>query len=99
MLGHAIGVDFAGAKDDGFLLWPAVFAQQRKQVGAHFGRAQLNEQLVVEVFAGVFVLGQIVCREQQAGFDVSDLGLQDVCFGEGGAVDAGFAFDDFAAAK
>jgi hypothetical protein len=56
VLGHAVGMDLAGAEDDDLLLRPAVLAQELEQVCAHFGRAQFDEQFVVEVLAGVFAL-------------------------------------------
>jgi hypothetical protein len=34
------------------------FAEQPEQILAHGGRAQLDEQLIVEILAGVLVLGQ-----------------------------------------
>ena len=63
---------------------------------AHFGCAQRDEQFVVEVFAGVFVFGEVFGSQRQAGFDVLDTRLENFFFGEGGVVNAGFAFDDFA---
>ncbi|MNE52055.1 hypothetical protein D3C80_1467130 [compost metagenome] len=43
VLSHAVGVDFAGAEDDDFLLRPAVFAQELEQVLTHLGCAQFDE--------------------------------------------------------
>ena len=36
-MGHAVGVDLAGAEDDDLLFRPAVFAKLFEQVFAHLG--------------------------------------------------------------
>jgi hypothetical protein len=56
MLRHAVCVDLPGAEDNYLLFRSAILAQQEEQVFAHFGRTEFDEQFVVEVLAGVFVL-------------------------------------------
>ena len=89
-------MNLAGAEDDDLLFRPAVFAEQLEQVGAHRRRAHVDEQLVVEVLAGVFVLGEVFLGDRLAGLDVGGLGGEDLCLGENAGVDGGLALDDFA---
>ena len=94
--GHPVGVDLAITEDDHLLFRTAVGAEQTEQILAHGGRAQLDEQLVVEILAGVFVLGQVSLGERPAGADILHPCLEDLLFGEDAFVDVGLALDDLA---
>src|SRR5258708_40017364 len=86
----------ASAEDDHFLLWAAVFAQQLEEVAAHGRGTHVDEQLVVKVLAGVFVLREFLFGYRFARLDVRWLGGEHLGLGEHLGVDGGLALDDLA---
>ena len=94
--GHAVGMNLARAKDDDLLLWAAVLAEQFEKIGAHGRSPHVDEQLVIEILAGVVVLGQLFLSDGLAGLDVGGLGGEHFGLGEDFGVDGRLALDDFA---
>lgn len=87
-------MDFTITKDDHLLFRAAVDTEQPEQILAHGGGAQFDEQLVIEILAGVFVLGQVSLGERLAGADILHACLEDRLFGEDAFFDIGLALDD-----
>ena len=80
-----------------FCSGPPFCAEQLEQVLAHRGRAQFDEQLVVEVLAGVFVLGQVGLGERACRCLMSLTPAARISsLVKIALVDAGLALDDLA---
>jgi hypothetical protein len=58
-----------------FCSGPAIRAEKLEEVFAHLRRSEFDEQLVVEVLAGVLGFGQVALGQRQPGPDVADAGL------------------------